>query len=95
MICYLSGPMTGIKNFNHPAFEREKTNQESKGNIVISPHMLPLGLDYNAYMDIALAQIRAADCIVMLEGWENSKGAMGEFHYARAIGLDKQEEAQP
>lgn len=39
------------------------------------------------YMDIDLAMVRASDTIYMLEGWENSKGAAVEYHYAVYLGL--------
>lgn len=88
MIVYLSGPMTGLPQFNHDAFKLEQQKEEIGGNIVLSPHHLPLGLAYSAYMDIAMAQIRACDQVRMLPGWSNSKGATAEYAYALSIGKD-------
>ena len=83
MIVYVAGPMTGLPNYNHEAFKIEQQKQEIQGNVVLSPHHLPIGLSYDAYMDISMAKIRSADVVHMLPNWKQSKGASFEHHYAK------------
>jgi hypothetical protein len=85
MIVYIAGPMTGIKNYNHEAFAMETQKQEIFGHVVLSPHKLPIGLSYDAYMDIAMAKLRSSDSVHMLPGWKQSKGATFEHHYAKLL----------
>ena len=48
--------------------------------------MLPQGLgDCDAYMKICLPLIDAADEVVMLNGWRDSRGACREWGYAMAL----------
>ncbi|MBF4238225.1 DUF4406 domain-containing protein, partial [Vibrio anguillarum] len=50
------------------------------GYVVLNPAVLPDGLTQAEYMDICCAMVRAADCVVMLDGWEDSDGAVAEYH---------------
>lgn len=86
MIVYLSGPMTGIKDFNKPEFRKQAHRERMRGNIALNPAALPLGLRYESYMDIAMAQIRACDEILVLKGFSESKGALAELAYAQCLG---------
>jgi hypothetical protein len=85
-IVYISGPMAGHPGLNRPAFNALAAELRAAGHIVLNPAELPDGLRYAAYMDIAMAMVRAADVLVMLEGWEKSKGAAVEANYANALG---------
>ena len=85
-IVYISGPMTGIEDFNRPAFNALAAELRAAGHVVLNPADLPDGLSYAAYMDIDMAMVRAADVLVMLDGWEKSKGAAAEANYAYALG---------
>jgi hypothetical protein len=86
MIVYISGPITGLPHFNTFAFQAAESKLKQQGHIVLNPRNLPLGLTYAAYMDIAMAQVRAADAVYTLEGWTKSKGAKAEVAYAASIG---------
>ena len=83
---YLSGPMSGLPDFNHPAFNRAEKVLEYLGALVINPARHPLGLDYSQYMSYAELDVLHADVIVMLPGWESSPGANQEFTWARNQG---------
>lgn len=82
---YISGPMTGIKDFNTPRFNEVAEQLESLGYLTLNPAMIPIGLDYEHYMDIDMAILRAADCVVTLERWRGSKGARAELAMANAL----------
>ena len=90
MIAYLSGPMTGLPDNGYPAFEAAAERLRSQGVQVISPHeIIPPGAGpwtWAQHMRVDLAALLTADVIVMLPGWEGSRGAQLEKTVAEAIG---------
>jgi hypothetical protein len=84
---YISGPMTGIVDFNYPLFEKVENYLISQGHKVLSPHKAPKLNGWEEYMrhDIKLL----CDCgyMVMLPGWELSRGACVEKYIAESIGI--------
>lgn len=84
---YIAGPMTGLPEFNKPAFNAKAEELRKEGFIVLNPAVLPEGLEHHEYMDICLPMVQVADAIYMLFGWENSKGATMEHEYAFDIEL--------
>ena len=81
MKVFISGPMTGYKNFNRRKFNRV-ARKLSKRYTVLNPAVLPDGLIYEQYQEICLAMLKDCDAIYMLKGWEKSKGAVIEWRYA-------------
>lgn len=79
--CYISGPITGIKNYQDAFFQCEM-ELVLQGHIVINPLMLPEGLEPKDYMRMSVAMLESADTLVLLPGWKNSKGAQIEKLYA-------------
>jgi len=53
---------------------------------VLNPASLPMGLEESEYMDICCAMIRSCEKVIMLKGWEESEGAMAEYHLAKKLG---------
>lgn len=91
MIGYLSGPITGHKNYRQQ-FARAAGALKEMGYVVINPaelgEALPLDqMSYEDIMKIDMALLAAADYLVQLPGWENSKGANRELGFA--LGTDK------
>ena len=87
---YLSGPMTGLPDFNRPAFHAAAAALRAQGHVVINPAEVDLGPDasWADYMRIHLAEIaRRVTRVFVLPGWESSRGAQLEVHVARALGL--------
>ena len=80
---YLAGPMTGLPDFNRGAFFEAADVLFSHGHIVLNPAVFPDGLEHGDYMKICLPMIDAAEAVIMLPGWENSKGANMEYQYAQ------------
>lgn len=79
MIGYLSGPITGQKNYRQQ-FARAAGALKELGYIVINPAELgtALPLDHMSYEDIMkidLELLATADYLVQLPGWERSPGA--------------------
>lgn len=88
MIVYISGKITGNENYKAD-FERGENWIAKKGHIVISPAKLD-GILPNAthqqYMTICYKLIDMCDCVAMLDGWQESKGAKAELTYAKSLG---------
>jgi len=84
---FISGPMSGITEFNRPAFNRAADRILSKGNIPLNPAILPDGLTEPECMDICMAMLRCADEMLMLSDWEKSAGARAEFAMGDKLGL--------
>jgi hypothetical protein len=84
---YVSGPMTGIEQFNHPAFANACEILRLAGYEAESPHWAPELESWEAYMRHDLALLLRCDAIAMLPGWEHSRGARLERLVAEALGL--------
>lgn len=83
---YISGPITGNPNYKEQ-FAAISRMLETDGHIVVDPSVETEGLSPRDYMRISLARLESADEILLLPGWENSKGAKIEKLYAEYIGL--------
>ena len=87
---YLSGPMTGLPDFNRPAFHAAAAALREQGYVVINPAEVDLGpaATWSDYMRIHLAEIaRRVTQVFVLPGWESSRGAQLEVHVARSLEL--------
>jgi hypothetical protein len=80
---YISGPMTGIENFNYPVFNATAEYLEQRGFLPINPARHPIGLEYDAYMEYAELDVKNCDVVVLLPGFNASKGANAEIEFAR------------
>ena len=86
MKSYIAGPMTGFPDYNRAEFDKA-ANELNNAYVVLNPAILPSGLKQSEYMDICMAMIRCCDCIYMLDGYEDSLGAMAEIALAKKLGL--------
>lgn len=76
-IIYLSGPMTGLPGYNRDTFNRAKRIVAGTGATVISPADLPEGT-WEFQLRKCIRFVSDCTKILMLPGWENSKGALLE-----------------
>ncbi|EHE8376092.1 DUF4406 domain-containing protein [Salmonella enterica] len=81
-VVFICGPMTGYENYNRDAFMRKEMELIACGATVLSPAMLPDGLEHEQYLTITRGMIRVSDSVCLLPGWENSDGARQEVIYA-------------
>lgn len=58
-----------------------KVSPYPTADVVLNPAELPADWPGKVYMDVCLAMIRAADLVVFLPGWEQSRGAGLEMEY--------------
>lgn len=107
---YVAGPMTGIKNYNWPAFESTAAEYRSLGWDIVSPtemdeergdvevtrfkngkvksvRTLP-SFDYAKVLAEDLRIIETVDAIILLPGWQNSRGACLELSHALGLGKE-------
>ena len=86
---YIAGPMTGLPDFNYPAFHAEAQRLRNAGWHVENPaeNPPPPCGSWAGYMRLALAQLVTCDSIAMLPGWTASRGAKLEHQVALQLGL--------
>ena len=84
---YIAGPMTGLPGFNYPAFNAEAARLRELGWDVENPaeNPAPASGEWIDYMRMAIPQLMTCDYIVMLPGWEKSRGARIEQRVARSM----------
>jgi hypothetical protein len=84
--------MSGIEDFNHPAFHAKAAELRAAGEDVINPAEFDaeIGPDqpWDTYLrrDLVLLAEKC-DKIVLLEGWQNSKGANLERYVGEKLGM--------
>lgn len=87
-IIYIAGPMTGRPLFNYiQFFGIAGLIEKEYGCRVLNPARQPNGLPYSEYIKRALADVRTATAILLLQGWESSPGARKEFCLAAECGI--------
>lgn len=88
---YLSGAMSGIPDFNFPAFHRWAASLRASGYEVVNPAELdeadPHEMTWEQYLRRDIGHLVTCDMIAMIPGWEQSRGARLEKHIADALGM--------
>jgi len=89
MKTYVAGPMSGLPDFNFPAFHAEAARLRACGDTVLNPaeNAEPPCKSWEGYMRMAIAQVVQCDAVFMLSGWEDSRGARLEHRIAKELGL--------
>lgn len=85
VLIYIAGKMSGLPDYNRPAFMQAEKMLKDKGHIVINPAYNPDGLTHEQYMHICLPMVEVADAIYLLDGWEDSRGAFREYLHAKDL----------
>jgi hypothetical protein len=88
-IIYLAGPMTGLPEFNYPAFLANAHQLRRSGFIVVNPadNGLPATSPWSSHMRRDLRSMLDCQGVALLEGWETSRGANLEVVIARALDM--------
>ncbi len=87
MRVYLSGPITGVKNYRERFSEAASRLEREKLDVVNPAELcwvLPASTTWDEIMRIDLQLLDLCDAIVMLPGWRKSLGAQREYGYALA-----------
>jgi hypothetical protein len=103
MKIYIAGPMTGVEQWNFPAFFKAEEDLKSLGHEAVNPAhnngpTLESALEeagsperpnhpWSYYMRRDLPHVMGVDALCVLPGWRESKGASLEVKVAEALGL--------
>lgn len=86
---YIAGPITSMVDGNKPAFYEAQRLLQNMGHRTINPYNVAGDqTNWNLALRADLAMMFATcDALVLLPGWERSKGAMLELHNAFHTGM--------
>lgn len=86
---YLSGPMSGLPEFNFPAFHKVAGLLRAKGHFVVSPAEITTdtGASWQECLRADIKALCDCDAVALMDGWEHSNGAHLELHIAHRLGL--------
>lgn len=94
---YICGPISGIENGNKKAFDLMEAQLWTRGFHPINPHVTCAHIKrefyqsdkahWQACMRADIRELMTADAIVLLPGWQNSKGAHVEITLAKELGI--------
>lgn len=87
---YVAGPMSGLPDFNYPAFFKAQRELEDVGYIVLNPARAEGRQGCKTWLDFmraSLLDIAECDGIAALDGWGSSRGAALECHIVRSLDL--------
>ena len=87
-IVYISGPMTGLPDYNRAAFEAKHSELRKEGARVLNPAHIAgsPAWTWQDWMREALKLQLKADVVHMLPGWRKSRGARIERRLALILG---------
>lgn len=87
---YISGPISGTDDYLE-RFARVEERIKARDWVAVNPAKvnasLPKDTSYACYIDTSLAMLRHCTMIWMMKGWKDSKGALLEYAYARALDI--------
>lgn len=75
-VLYVSGPVTGVRDGNRPAFDQAARELNAPGTPWVA-----------AMRTTLMAILAQADGLALLPGWKLSRGARLEEHLARSLGM--------
>ena len=86
---YISGPMTGLPDFNYPAFNAAAARLRAAGYNVVNPaeKYLPTSAHWSEHLRADIKAMMDCDSVATLPGWAASKGAKLELSVARPLGF--------
>jgi hypothetical protein len=88
---YIAGPMTGLPEYNYPAFNAAAEALQAIGHRAINPACHDFAAElkpWDWYVREGLRMLLDAEAVALLPGWEQSKGATLEVTVANALRLD-------
>ena len=87
---YIAGPMTGLPEFNYPAFHAAAADLRALGYQVVSPAELHDGdttQPWDFYVRAGIVALVGCDAVALLPDWHLSRGARLEVSIADALGM--------
>lgn len=86
---YIAGPMTGLPDWNRPAFNAAAAQLTEAGYRVWNPvgNGVALSAEWHHHLRADLRALTLCGRLALLPGWTKSKGACLEEHIARQLGM--------
>ena len=86
---YIAGPMTGLPDLNFPAFHERAAELRAAGFEVENPAEINADptVGWEACMRHDIPRLCTCDVVLLLPGWQKSRGARLEAHIAHELGL--------
>lgn len=86
---YIAGPMTGLPEWNFPAFNAAAEYLKDLGFTAHNPadHGLVTGASRSDYLRYDLREISQCEGIYLLKGWTDSEGSKFEVIVAQALDM--------
>lgn len=83
MRIYIAGPITGISDFRD-RFARAQRKVEELGQTAVNPALdgIGRGKPWSWYMRRATMALLTCDAVLLLDGWQDSRGASREHQIA-------------
>lgn len=88
MKLYIAGPMSGLPEFNYPAFHAAEAQLQAAGYETLNPATNGEKDSWEDYMRAGIAQVIQADALALLPGWHASRGARIEVDLAANLGME-------
>ena len=88
MKLYIAGPMSGLPEWNYPAFHAAEAQLRAAGYETLNPALNHPQDCWEGYMRAAIAQVIQSDGIAYLPGSGASRGARLELHIGSQLSLD-------
>lgn len=88
MKLYIAGPMSGLPEYNYPAFHAAEAQLQAAGFETLNPATNPEQDSWEGYMRAAIAQVIQADGIAYLPDSALSRGARIELRLAEDLGME-------
>lgn len=89
MRIFICGPMSDLPGNNYDAFNAEALRLRALGHGVENPaeNPEPPGKEWKDYMRMSITQLVRCDTVVLLPGWQDSRGANIERPLALKLGM--------
>ena len=86
---YIAGPMTGLPDFNFPAFNAMAATMRAEGWHVENPaeHGHVDGAEWGDYLRYDIGRLATCEAVMLLPGWSKSRGACLEVSIARQLDM--------
>jgi hypothetical protein len=87
---YVSGAISGMPDLNRTKFHLVTKQLRDLGHDVVNPHEICLGIpaeEWAKCMRICIVALCFCEKMIMLDDWQNSRGATLEYAIATALGI--------
>ena len=84
MKIYIAGKITGDTGYR-AKFGRVEERLKKEGHIVLNPATAPEGLRPVDYMRLCFAMMEAADVVLFMQDYQDSRGAMLEWAWCQYV----------